>query len=76
MKVFWVCVQKQGRFPQLIHGDFIADAEEALNSARSYEGAKPEEILIGCWDTENHSAGAVDSLADLNTAGFLIKYSQ
>jgi hypothetical protein len=51
MKVFWVCIQKQGRFPQLINTDFIASAEEALNSARSYVGAKPEEVFIGCWDT-------------------------
>jgi|ETNmetMinimDraft_23_1059889.scaffolds.fasta_scaffold758044_1 hypothetical protein len=75
MKVFWVCIQKQGRFPQLIHTDFIANPQEALDSAQSYEGAKPEEILIGCWDTED-GTGVVDSLADLDTVKFLIEFGQ
>ena len=74
MNVFWVCVQIQGRFPQLIHPDFIQDPQEALDKARAYEGAKPEEIFIGCWDTEDHFAGVVDSLADLNVVKFLMDY--
>ena len=35
MKVFWICVQKQERLPQLIHSDFIEGANNALETARS-----------------------------------------
>ena len=73
MKVFWICVQKQERLPQLIHSDFIEGANEALETARSYIGAKPEEIFIGCWDTEDYSA-AVECLAEVETVKFLMDF--
>ena len=72
MKVFWVCLQKQGRFPQLIHADFIQDPKEALASARAYEGAKPEEILIGWWETETRKTGGVYSLTDPDVIEFMM----
>ena len=73
MKVFWISVQKQERLPQLIQIDFIEDPNEALNTARSYVGAKPEEIYIGCWDTEDNFS-EVECLADLETVKFLMDW--